>query len=366
MRILLLADNLWAGGKERRLMSMIKGFSEYPDVQLHLVVFSDRIHFQEVFEQGIPVTILKRTPKWNPMVLYRLFNLCRKWKPDLVHSWSSMSSLIAIPTCILLNRKLINGNIADAPKAMKIHDRRMIRARITFPFSKVVVGNSQAGLIAYKVPENKRICIYNGFDTARIAYLQDKHLIREKFQIKTEKVVGMVGSFSDNKDYKSFIEAAMLVAEKRDDVSFIAVGGGPGLAKFKQHIPPESASYLIFTGLQKDVESVINVFDIGVLATNTRVHGEGISNAILEYMALGKPTIATMGGGTNETVDDGNTGFLVPPSSSEKIAETIHLLLDNEVLMKKMGEAGKKRLESVFGIQKMIRAYYQLYQDVSG
>ncbi|NND80626.1 MAG: glycosyltransferase, partial [Maribacter sp.] len=280
-------------------------------------------------------------------------------------SWSSMSSLLVIPTCVLLKIKLINGNIADAPYTMKIFDRRLIRARLTFPFSTLVVGNSHAGLAAYKVPENKRICIYNGFDIARVTHLQDKQSIRKLFKIKTARVVGMVGSFYGNKDYETFLEAAMLTFEKRDDVTFVAVGDGPERSRLQQQIPPEYASRFIFTGLQKDVESIINVFDIGILATNTLVHGEGISNAILEYMALGKPTIATIGGGTCEAVEEGKTGFLVPSSTPVDIAEKLTYLLDNESLMKKMGLAGKQRLESVFGIQKMMRTYYELYKGMT-
>jgi len=309
MRILLLTNNLWAGGKERRLVALIKGFLKYPDIELHLVTFSDRIHYKEIFELGVPITILKRVPKQNPLVFYRFFKLCKKWKPDLIHSWSSMSSIWAIPTSSLLRIKLINGNIADAPSGMNIFDKRLFRARLTFPFSNVIVGNSLAGLDAYNVPKSKRVCIYNGFDINRISNLEEEQTIREKFAI------------------------------------------------YQRMIPDKFASRFVFTGLQINVESIVNIFDIGVLST----YSEGISNAILEYMALEKPTVATLGGGTVETIENGKTGFLIPQASPQTMVDKLNYLLENESEMKKMGMLAKQRLESVFGIQNMMNAYYELY-----
>ena len=76
---------------------------------------------------------------------------------------------------------------------------------------------------------------------------------------------------------------------------------------------------------------MVNVFDIGVLAT----HGEGISNSIMEYMALGKPVVASEGGGTCELVQDGITGFLVPRRDPQALAARISQLLDDQ-------EAGRR------------------------
>lgn len=340
---------------------MIKGLIDYADVQLHLVVFSDKIHYQEVYGFGIPVTILKRVPKRNPMIFYRLYRLCRNYKPDLIHTWGTMSAIWAIPSSIVLNIKLINGNITDAPKNMNFFDQRLFRARLTYPFSKVVVGNSWAGLKEYKVPDKKAVCIYNGFDDNRISNLKEKSEVRKGFNISTKNIVGMVGAFFDRKDYKTYIEAALLVLKQRKDVTFIAVGGGPNLQQCKEMVPPEQVSYCIFTGLQKDVESIINIFDIGVLATNDRVHGEGISNAILEYMALRKPTIATSGGGTDEIVEHSKTGILVEPADVQTMANQVVYLLDNPDFAKKMGNEGRNRLNRMFSLPAMTSEYYGLY-----
>lgn len=364
MKVLLLIDSLTSGGKERRLVELVKGLATYPEVQLHLVVFSTDIHYKEVFELGIPITILKRIPKRNPMVFYRLFVLCRQWRPSLIHSWGTMSTVWAIPSSLFLRIKLINANIADAPKNMKLFDQRLFRARLTFPFSKVVVGNSHAGLEAYKVPKRKRVCIYNGFDSNRILNLREKTHIRKQWNINAKNVIGMVAGFYDRKDYATFLRAGLELLGQRTDVAFMAVGSGPNLEKCKAMIPAEFGDHFVFTGVQTEVESIVNIFDIGVLATNEKEHGEGISNSILEYMALAKPTVATIGGGTNEVLDHMGSGILVPPANPGALADKLMYLLDRPEEMETMGAKARSRLNDVFALPKMTKAYYQLYNKV--
>ncbi len=363
MKILLLVDSLSSGGMQRRLIELIKGLRNYSDVQLQLVVFSDKIHYKEVFDLGIPVQILKRVPKRNPKVFYRLYKLCKSWKPDLIHSWGTMSALLAIPSSQLLGIKLINGNVVDAPKDMGFFDERLFRARLTFFFSTVIIGNSEAGLRAYKVPKLKGICIYNGFDSNRVSNLDQKSIVKEQFHINTEKVIGMVGGFYDRKDFETYILAGLQILGQRNDVTFVAVGDGPNLEKCRAMIPSEYSSTFIFTGVQRDIESIVNIFDVGVLSTNTDVHGEGISNAILEYMALGKPVVATYGGGTDEVVVHNTTGLLVLPKSPNEMTKCLVKLLDDTDRAHKMGEEGKDRVVNFFGLRKMTKSYLELYQN---
>lgn len=280
----------------------------------------------------------------------------------MVHSWGSMSTVLAIPATQLLGIPLINGSIVDAPENLSIFNKDYFRAKLAYPFSKVVIGNSNAGLEAYNVPDKKKRCIYNGFDLHRIKNLDSEANVRAKFRIQTEKVVGMVGSFSPRKDFKTYIEAALVLLSKTDDVTFLAIGDGPQLDECKERVPDEYKQRFIFTGLQNDVESIVAIFDVGVLCTNAKVHGEGISNAILEYMALGKPTVATSGGGTNEAVVDGETGYLVAPDSKDDLEQKLNKILSDDGLREKMGRAAKQRMLRHFMLDRMTDEYISLYR----
>ena len=84
----------------------------------------------------------------------------------------------------------------------------------------------------------------------------------------------------------------------------------------------------------------------------------------MEYMALGKPVIATDGGGTREIVINGQTGFLIGDSQVEEFMEKIILLLNDYEVSKSMGNAGKERTINEFNSNIMTDNHIKLYEDV--
>jgi glycosyltransferase involved in cell wall biosynthesis len=91
---------------------------------------------------------------------------------------------------------------------------------------------------------------------------------------------------------------------------------------------------------------------------------EGLSNAVLEYMALGKPVIATNCAGNRELVADGETGLLVPRGASDALATRIVELLDNPTWAREMGIAARQRVERDFSMERMIQEYKDLYAEI--
>lgn len=79
--------------------------------------------------------------------------------------------------------------------------------------------------------------------------------------------------------------------------------------------------------------------DIGVLSS----HEEGFSNILLENMAAGLPVLATSVGGTTEVVEDGKTGFLVPPENPAALTESLIRLAGDEGMRRDMGAARQGR-----------------------
>jgi glycosyltransferase involved in cell wall biosynthesis len=363
MKVLFFIDSLGAGGKERRLVELMKQLKSRSDVQFELVLMKSDIHYKEVFDFGIKIHYLIRKTKKDFSVFKKLYALCKDYKPDLLHCWDSMTAVYSVPVCKLLHIRLVNGMITDAPIKQNLANKRWLRARLTFPFSDAIIGNSLAGIKAYHAPKNKSVCIHNGFNFDRLKKIEDADAIRSKFNIQGSYVVLMVGAFEDRKDYESYIEAAKLVCDKRSDIEFIAVGEGENFVRISNKINPSYSHHIKLVGNQSNVESIINVSDICVLMTNYRVHGEGISNSILEYMAMGKAVIASMGGGTNEIIENNVTGFLINPSSPQELSEKIEMLVNNIELRKTMGVAGKHRIEDHFSINSMVNKFIDVYKN---
>ena len=364
MKILMIIDSLGRGGKERRMLELLKALKVRKDIHVQLVIFSSNIAYPEVHDMGMPVHILERKPKKDPRIFFRFHKICKRFGPDMIHSWGTMSTIYAIPAAKRMGITLINANIADAPNNLSFSDSRFLRAKLTFPFSDVILGNSEAGLRAYKAPPAKSKCIYNGFDFRRMDNLDDADEVRNRLGIHAPRLVGMVGAFHDRKDYDTYLQAAQKVLEQRQDVNFLAIGDGPNLARCKQLVEDRFKDKIIFPGQLSGVESVINILDVGVLATNSLVHGEGISNAIVEYMIFGKPVVASDGGGTPEIVRDGENGFLVPPLSADKLAEKILYLLAQPELAREMGKKGTQHIRDNFSLKRMENQFIHLYQNL--
>lgn len=362
MRILFIIDSLRSGGKERRLVQLLKGLKERNFLDAEIIVLNKNIHYKEVFELEIPIHYLKRNFFRDIKIFSRFYRICKNFKPDIVHCWDDISAFHFAPLCKLKGIKFISSMISAAPPMLSIFSKYYIANALSYPFSDVILSNSAAGLKSFRVPRKKSKFIHNGFDFRRIENLQPPITIKDNFGIKSKFVIGMVASFSEKKDHDTLIEAGLLIVQNRDDVCFVAVGAGVNLTKIHRKIGDNNNGNFIFTGKQKDVESIINIFDIGVLSTFT----EGISNSIMEYMALKKPVIATKGGGTSELVIDGETGFLIEPKNPGQLAEKIEYLLLNPEIALRMGNKGKERIVREFNLKKMVDETYNLYNEVLG
>jgi glycosyltransferase involved in cell wall biosynthesis len=360
MRILLVIDTLGAGGKERRFTELVRALSKSEDIELTVIIMSNDIHYIEIFGLGIEIIrLIRRTPK--DISIFRQFRrIIETVRPDAVHCWESMTAIYLAPVCKLLKCPLINGMVTNVPLRQNIFNHHWRRARLTFPLSKIIVGNSQAGLNAYNAPRGRSVVIYNGFDFARLESIREAKLVRDELDIKTDYVVGMVASFGKQKDYPTYYRAAENILSKRQDITFLAIGSGTDSEESVSLIGDRQRRFFRFLGKKSEVESYINSMNVCILATFT----EGISNSVMEYMALGKPVVATQGGGTEELIRSGETGFLVEPSNHLMLAGMIERLIDDEDLRKKMGDMGKERILAHFSMDRMVNDYINLYRQV--
>lgn len=358
IKILFVIDRLSVGGKERRLLELLKGLKRYDNISYRLVVLSDIVFYESIEELDCEIDYLKRKVGKDPTIFIKLYKICKEYNPDIIHSCESMCSVYMVPIAKILKIRMINAMISAAPLKINYFGKASFRTKLTFCFSDYIVANSNAGLKSYKVPKNKGVCIHNGFNFKRIENLTKYESMKQKLAIYNKKIVGMVARFEDDKDYKTFILAAQKILKQRDDVRFLAVGNGKNLSKYMEMVNSEFKGKIRFMGNQKNIESIVNIFDVGILSSYT----EGISNSIMEYMALGKPVIATDNDGNREIVENNVTGFLIEQKNELKMAEKIEILLNDDEKAAKMGSAGKERIIRHFNIRKMIDNYMQLYK----
>lgn len=353
MRILFFIESLRSGGKERRLVELLKALMATQEIEPLLVLTRPDIHYREVEALGIPIEVV---PRWflkkDPTVFFRFYRVAKKFKPQLIHVWGHMVAFYAVPTKRRLKVPMLNNEITDATPNQKLLGKQWV-----FNNSEKIIANTQAGLEAYGAPKEKSAVIYNGFNFNRLQALEPKEAIREKFGINTQHVVAMVASFNEYKDYRTYLKAALLCLSARSDVTFLCIGSGDDAAYKIGFSHPN----IKFLGRQSGVESIMNICTLGVLATDVSTHAEGISNALLEFMALGKPVVATNSGGSKELITP-TTGWLVAPFDAEGLATTILQGINQPAEIAHKGACARERVQQHFSIEAMCKAFLQEYK----
>src|SRR4051794_33098930 len=208
MRILHLIEGLGMGGKERQLVELLRGLFAHRDIKSFVAVTDEEKVPFELDREHAQVIQLVRRGKRDLRLFKTLYELVSDLKIDIVHSWGSMCSIYAAPVTKLCGTAFVNGFVRDAPPHVTMWNKNYLRGKLTIPFSDIVVANSRAGLAAYRIPERKGLCIYNGFSPERVSNLTDEAELRSILGITTPHIVGMVANFTPRKDYASFVEMA--------------------------------------------------------------------------------------------------------------------------------------------------------------
>ena len=169
------------------------------------------------------------------------------------------------------------------------------------------------------------------------------------------------------KGQMELVESAAIVRRHFPNVRFYLVGknasGDPYCEAVKRRVRDTGAEGVVkLTGElpRSDVPSFLAAMDVCVCSSLS----EGMSNAILEAMSAGKPVVATAVGGNPELVEDGTTGYLVPPGDADAMADALGKLLADPEEARRMGACGRARVEREFGIVKMVDRYEDILQYV--
>jgi glycosyltransferase involved in cell wall biosynthesis len=212
------------------------------------------------------------------------------------------------------------------------------------------------------VPSVKIETIYNGL------LLDDFGRDRENTRDKQRAALGIgsntplvtiVGNLRPVKGVDVFLRAARHVLDRYPQVHFLIVGEGPERGRLTALIHSLNiASSVHLLGKRSDVSRLLAASDIGALSS----HSEGLSNAVIECMAAGLPVVCTDVGGNPELVQDGVSGYLVPPGDSVAFARALLRLLEHPDDIKRMGMYAQTRTRELFDIDTCVERTESFYQ----
>lgn len=361
IKILFFIESLHRGGKERRAVELLHYLLDTNSVEILIVLTEPEIYYKSVLDLPVEVLILKRGEIKYDISLFKEFHgICKEFQPDIIHTWGKMTTFYAVPAKLLLKIPIISNLVSDAEGRCQKLSLDPIFYKIDILASDHIVSNSFAGLKAYKITNPKSLVIPNGVRLERFQRNSGSQQLREEIGIKPGPIITMVASFTRYKDYDLFIDVAKEFNKIHNYATFIGVGDGADWQRIHDRVINESVDNVLLTGLRNDVESLIEISDIGILCT----YSEGISNSVIEYMAMGKPVISTdLRGGSRELILDGETGFCVE-RTLPAVLDHINILLSDENLRLSMGNKGRDRIWSSFSVDRMGARYLDLYKSV--
>jgi glycosyltransferase involved in cell wall biosynthesis len=161
-----------------------------------------------------------------------------------------------------------------------------------------------------------------------------------------------------------FLEAVEAAAASIPELFVVMVGRGPEWERIRSLAASSAlAGRIRFAGKTTAIRDHLATMDLACLTSKSN---EGLSNAILEKMAMGLPVIATAVGGNPELVRDGETGCLVRAGDAGSLAEAMTGLYRNRELCRRLGQNGRRRIEDRFTLERMVRQHEQLYERLAG
>lgn len=374
MKIAFLIPSLHYGGAERQLVTLVKALDKKCfDITL-LYCYPGGSLEKDLEDSGVKIISLEKGGRWDLFSFFwRLIHHLKARQPNVLHGYLSTPNLLTIFLKPFFPSTQMIWGVRGSNEDLTRFDWL---SRLLFPwecflsrFADLIILNSYAGrayYLAHGCPADKMVVIPNGIDTERFKPdLEARVKVRLEWRIWEETIlIGLVARLHPMKDHPTFLKAAALLCQERQDVCFVCVGSGPD--NYTQELYQLAdqlniSEKVIWAGSRADMPAVYNALDI---VSSSSSYGEGFSNVIGEAMACGVPCVVTDVGDSAWIVED--TGIVIPPQNPEALADGWSLLLKqqqykNPVIKLKT----RSRIISEFNCDKLVQNIADLLEPKS-
>lgn len=374
IRLCIIIDFIYGtiAGTEIQLINLIHGLdpSKY---EIYLICLQDTPWLSQNI-QNIKCNV--KSFSYNPAnhkdlrnlpVALNLWRYIRSIKPDIAICFFKVSYMLGV----------LAARIAGVPKIVStrrdyglwLDNRSIYLLRFANRYVDEIVTNSY--LVKQLVSDRERFdpskirVIYNGLALNNFSKLKlDRRRFKVTLGIPDENmVVGIIAGLRVMKHHKTFLKAAKRVLSFRSDVDFVLVGDGmlrDDLEDLSVRLGIENRVH--FSGWQKNVTPFLSIFDLGVNCSEN----EGMSNAIMEYMAFEVPCIVTRAGGNTELIENGVNGYTFELHDDRELAKLILYLLENPKIRKHFADKAKTFILKECNFEKMVDTYDRLFSNLCG
>ncbi len=302
----------------------------------------------------------------NTLIIYRFFN---KETFDILHI--NTGGYPAAEGCIAA---VFAGRLAGVQRIiMSVHnlarERYVSISAVENVLDKLVVKNLDAVIVATDCVKaslhNKRSFPRALITTIRYGItISNLNLpgisVRQEFGVPIDmKIIVMSARFDGTKGHEYLVEALSLLKENNANFKCFFLGNG---SFYEENVCYSKKlnidSNVVFTGYRKDVLRFLQSSDMLVQPS---IAYENSPYSVLEAMACSMPVVGTGVGGTPELIEDGKTGFIVPPGDPKALYNAISVLIDDEALAKSMGLSGRQRIIEKFNMADSVTKTQSIY-----
>jgi glycosyltransferase involved in cell wall biosynthesis len=364
IHILFLVRSLETGGAQRQLIELVKGIDK-SDFTVTVATFYDGGALRPDIDGLSDVTLisLHKKGRWDLLpFLWRLVCLVHEVKPQIVHGYMGIANELGLLMAKMVGARAVWGLRASNMDFSRYDWASAWGFRIgawASHFADLIIVNSHAGQqyhIAHNYAGDRMIVISNGIESERFRPdCTARQRLRCEWSVgENERLIGLVGRLDPMKDHPTFLRAAALLHQERQDVRFVCVGDGP--APYKQELQSLArefglGEYLIWASARSDMPCIYNALDI---ATSSSSYGEGFANVIGEAMSCGIPCVATDVGDSAAIV--GDQAQIVPPRDPRALMGAWIRFLDlSEERRVAIAEQARKRIVNEYSIQQFVR-----------
>jgi glycosyltransferase involved in cell wall biosynthesis len=315
--------------------------------------------------QGIPTSVVRINGAFDLRWARAFAALVKRERVSVIHAHeftantygSLMGQILGVPVVATVHGKNYFAEQAKRRMAYRYVSRVSRMVAVSTDLKQFIV--RRAG-----VSENRVDVIYNGVDLADPPPKEQLDAIRKDLNLDGyDHVIGAVGSLYPVKGHVHLIEALPEILRVFPRTLLLLVGQGDLEQELKAEVARRDlGAHVRFLGFRTDVPALLSLLDVFVLPSLS----EGLSMALLEAMAAGKPVVATKVGGNAELVIDGDTGFLIDAESPQSLSAKVVQVLRDKARATSMGERGRRRVHDKFSFHAMVDRYQSCYEHATG
>ena len=281
---------------------------------------------------------------------------------DFLNTHSSLDSWVGTLALTGLKKPfLVRTRHLSTPVKMNRPTRRLYNT----PKATITTSQGIKELLQERlgVPEPKILSIPTGVSLRDFAPRQPDASLLEKLQIPAGAFIwGMVSVLRSWKGHLYALEALKELADAGLKTCLVVVGEGPYRSLIEPRIEELGLSTRVrLVGYQEDVAPWLALMDVVAMASYAH---EGVPQAVLQALAMGKPVVGTTVGGIPEVIVPGETGLLVPPKDAPALAAALRRLDEHPEQRTEMGRRGRELVMQKYSLEQMALAVERVYDLV--